>query len=208
MATPTRTSTDNVRDPWQFAPPCALAAVADFEKVHGAVLPHDYVRFITEYGNGTASGGPFVIFPLGMTVKDDGYGPLIPYAPPLNDALIRPFEHGLATWSGGDFEEEIKEHVEENGEPPPTFDAEVMPGSVPIAYEGCGEWCYLAVTGADAGLVWEWANGWMSPVPTPWLRPVSFPEWVLGEVARQRGLIEEFRQLTGVRPRPKRAASD
>lgn len=52
-------------------------------------------------------------------------------------------------------------------------------------------------------MVWEWANGWMSPVPTQWLRPVNFTEWLLEEVARHRGLIDEFRRLTGVAPPPR-----
>ncbi|MBI2374424.1 MAG: SMI1/KNR4 family protein [Deltaproteobacteria bacterium] len=138
-----------------------------------------------------------------MTVQDDGYGPPIPYRPPVSDALSRTFQHGLATWSGGDFEDEIKDYVEDHGEPPPTLDAEVMPGALPIAYEGCGEWCYLSVSGPEAGMVWEWANGWMSPVPTQWLRPVNFTEWILGEVARHRGLIDEFRRLAGVAPPPR-----
>jgi hypothetical protein len=71
-----------------------------------------------------------------------------------------------------------------------------MPGSLPIACEGCGEWCYLAVTGADAGTVWEWANGWMSHVPTPFLRPVTYSEWVLVEVARQRALVRSEKSFS------------
>jgi hypothetical protein len=178
-----------------------VAAVIEFEQKHDVVLPLDYVRFVTEFGNGTVKGGSFTIFPLGMTLRDDGCEPLIPFEPTAAVALAQPFSHGLATWPGGDFEDEIKHYVEENGELPPTFNAEVMPGSIPVACEGCGEWCYLAITGPDAGKIWEWANGWMSPVPTPWLRQVTFPEWVVGEVARQRGLLAEFRQLTGVAPR-------
>jgi hypothetical protein len=208
MSTPTRPSTDTAKEPWDFAPTCSLEAVREFEKKHGIDLPPDYVRFVTEVGNGTASGGPFAVFPLGMSEKDDGQGPLIPFRPSVPDALSRPFQHGLAIWAGGDFEDEIREYTEENGEPPPTFDAEIVPGALPIANEGCGEWCYLAVSGAEAGTVWEWANGGMGPVPTQWLRPVNFTEWILGEVARQRGLIGEFRQLTGVTPPPGRTQAE
>lgn len=197
MATPTRPSTNTRTEPWTFAPPCSLLVVREFENQHRIELPRDYVRFITEVGNGTTSGGAFDVFPLGMTVQDDGYGPPIPYKPRVSDALSRTFQHGLATWSGGDFEEEIEEYIEEEGEPPPMFDAEIAPGALPIAYEGCGEWCYLAVSGSEAGTVWEWSGGWMSPVPTQWLRAVNFSEWILGEVARHRGLIDEFRRLTG-----------
>jgi len=198
MDTPARASTDTMKEPWKFAPTCSRAAVAEFEQTHGITLPEDYVRFITEVGNGTTGGGAYDVFPLGMTVRDDGYGPLIPFKPSVPDALARPFQHGLATWSGGDFADEIEEYTDECGEPAPTFDAEITPGAFPVAYEGCGEWCYLAINGTDGGTVWEWANGWLAPVPTQWLRPVNFTEWILGEVARQRGLIHEFRELTGV----------
>jgi hypothetical protein len=200
METTPRPSINTAQEPWGFAPVCSLAEVTAFERSHRIELPRDYARFITEVGNGTARGGAFGVFPLGLTVQDDGYGPPIEYRPPVADALRRPFQHGLATWAGGDFDEEIKDYIDDHGEPPPTFDAEVMAGALPIAYEGCGEWCYLALSGPEAGSIWQWANGWMSPVPTPWLRSVNFTEWVLGEVARQRGLIDVFRQLTGVTP--------
>jgi hypothetical protein len=196
-------NSSGMKEQWLFGAPCSLEAVRAFELEHRVSLPLDYVRFITEVGNGTTNGGSFALFPLGMTLKEDGYGPLRPFTPSVPDALRREFQCGLETWSGGDFEEEIAEYFEENGEHCPTFDAQVMPGALPIAYEGCGEWCYLAVTGAHAGTVWESANAWLSPVPTPWLRPVRFSEWVLGEVARQRGLIDQFRKLTGVVPPPR-----
>lgn len=93
METPPRPSINTMKEPWEFAPPCSPTAVAEFESTYGIKLPHDYVRFITEVGNGTAKGGAFSVFPLGMTVQDDGYGPRIPYRPSVSDALSRTFQH-------------------------------------------------------------------------------------------------------------------
>jgi hypothetical protein len=171
-----------------------LVHVEAFQRKHKIDLPPDYIRFVTEFGNGTTDNSS--VFALGMTLQDDGDGPPIPFAPSVVDALSQAFAHGLAMWPGDDCADEIDDYIADNGMPPPTFDPAVMPGALPVAYRGCGEWCYLSLAGPDAGLVWEFANGWLCPVPTPWLRPVNFCEWIVGEVALQRGLRELFLQLT------------
>lgn len=197
IATPAQSSHHTTTEPWTFAPPCLAVEVDGFQNKHKVELPPDYVRFVTEFGNGTKSGGAFPIFALGMTLQEDDDGSLIPFVPSQIDALSQTFTDGLATWAGAELDDEINDYIADNGEPPPAFDADVMPGSMPIAYRGCGEWCYLSLTGPHAGKVWEFSNGWMNPVPTQWLRPVNFCEWIVGEVALQRGLIEQFRQFAG-----------
>jgi hypothetical protein len=189
------------KEPWVFAPTCSLRAVAEFQAQHQIQLPQDYVRFITEVGNGATSDGTFAVFSVGMTVDADGYGPPIPFTPPVPDALSRTFAHGLGIWSGDDGEDEINDYLEDHGERPQMFDGEILPGALPIADQGCGEWCYLAVTGPLAGTVWELSNGWLLPAPTQWLRPVNFTQWIVGQVALPRGLVAEFRQLTDVVPK-------
>jgi predicted Zn finger-like uncharacterized protein len=185
---------------WVFGPPCTIDFVREFERRYSVRLPSDYVRFVTEVGNGTVGGGPFAIFPLGSVSNRDSPGQLVPFQPSTPASLGLPFQHGMAIWAGGDFADDIRSYTEENGVPPQTFDADVLPGALPLADQGCGEWCYLAVSGDVVGTVWEWTGEWMYAVPTPWLRPVSFTEWIVGEVAKQRGLIGEFRSLTGVVP--------
>ncbi len=182
--------------PWRFAPPCALREISTFQAEQGCVLPDDYTRVVTEFANGTVAGGPFDLFSLGMTKREDGHGPQVSYRPATEGALRRLFEHGLA--KGFATDEDIAAYVADNGVPPPMFDDDVYPGAMPIACRGDGEWVYLAVTGQHAGTVWECSDGWMNPAPTPWLRPVSYAEWLAGEVAQQRGLVDEFRRLARI----------
>jgi hypothetical protein len=198
-ALPSRPSTTTCKSPWVFAPTLLIERIESFQRQHQVVLPTSYTEFLTQLGNGTAKGGWFQIFPLGMTVSLDNPDKLEVFEPSQPGALARLFEHGAAC--SEEFDDElIAEYLEEDGTLPTRFDDSVMPGALPLADEGCSEWCYLALNGEHAGTVWELSNGWLSPVPTPWLRPVTMMEWVVGEVARQRGLIDEFREMTGVRP--------
>lgn len=81
LATPMQLSNNTTASPWTFAPPCSLDDVISFQNEHKVELPQDYIRFVTEFGNGTISGGAFSVFALGMALQDDGNGPPIPFVP-------------------------------------------------------------------------------------------------------------------------------
>lgn len=125
----------------RLGPPLPEGEVADFERRHGIVLPHEYRTFVTQVGN----GGPG---PYGGAGPFHGLLPLDRWDEALtgaahDDPLKKPFPVPPGRRFGADW-------VSESGL---TDDDEWFPGAVALAHVGCGNMAVLVVTGPGRGRV-------------------------------------------------------
>ncbi len=143
---------------FRLAPAMPEASVYEFERVHGVSLPSDFRQFLIYVGNGGA--GPFYgIFPLG---KIDGPFGFEAWPDELVGILSEPFpfEDDWNDLSGKPSSELADRDKSEYYRQWELFDtnywsASLVNGAIPICHEGCALRVWLAVTGREAGFLWE-----------------------------------------------------
>ena len=141
------------RHKYLFNPPLSFDRIQEFEKDNGIKLPTEYVRFMTEIGNGGA--GPFYgLEPLENSLYDD-------LDKKKEDSLLnpsKPFGH-TSTWNlkfeptvDADKEDlyanQLKNFEKEY------FDNKHMNGVIAICNYGCAVSINLVVNGDEYGNIW------------------------------------------------------
>lgn len=172
---------------YRLNPPIDAEIVATFESQHGILLPEDYRRFLTEFGNGGA--GPFYgLFPFG----GDDNGPWAVAG--LVGDVGQPFPH-TESWNLDDefwarepqldvglSDEETDRLMEEWDKllVPRYWNPSVVNGAIPICHLGCGIRQWLVVHGEQRGFVWtdfRADHAGLSPLKTSDGRQMTFSDW-------------------------------
>ena len=126
------------------APTLSEAAIADFEREHGIVLPEDYRLYLQLVGDGNGEAWRERTGPWARGGAGPGYG-IYPLAETVCGARVNqnfPFA----------------QKVELPDEPPYNSWEDDIPGALEISTAGCSSHSHLIVCGPMRGSIWEGYN--------------------------------------------------
>lgn len=139
-------------------PPLSESFIIAFEQQHQIALPREYRNFLTSVGNGGA--GPFYgVFPLGRV--DDGFNlrtwtatdvgvlskPFL-FQKAWNDLTAKPADDLLV-------QNEAEYWKQEEAFEAAYWSTALVNGTIPVCHQGCALRTLLAVTGPQAGFLWD-----------------------------------------------------
>ncbi|WP_024856876.1 GNAT family N-acetyltransferase [Ruminococcus albus] len=149
-----------------FAPPATVEQVRAFEQEMHITLPNDFVRYLTELGNG-GIGPDYGIWSLDKMRENN------PYAPKSGD---------LPPMIGGGLSEKAWKafaHEAEAAEDEETFEQRLVAGGIFISTPGCTMDTLLMCKGAAAGGVVTIDFDFLSYYDKPMERSFSFADWMI-----------------------------